>query len=413
MTNQEQPRDADAHGSGQTTGDGHRPGRTTAVLGLVPAPELPADIARQFARQLPELLANYVDDHWDWKVEVVESPLVGAVEDTARIIEQTEEYKQRHGWDYAVCITDLVICDGKDFVVADASMEKAVALISLPTFGSMGLRRRMREAILQLANELRHGSSDADRERQAQQTRKSLKVDESLRGEGARRLTGKRLFEQLFPIKRITPDKNGKTPVDVRFIARFGGNFRVLAGMVRANRPWAVFPAFKSIIAVAFATGAYGLIFPTLWKLSDAYQGPRFILLMAASMVAMVAWIIIAHRLWEPARKAVVPRIAKLYNTATVLTLSIAVVVYYVCLLGLFILAISIIVPSSLLEQKLGHPIGLSNYIVLAWLATSVATIAGAIGAGLEDEHTVRNATYGYRQRQRIQAVKETTESDY
>ena len=177
MTNQEQPRDADAHGSGQTTGDGHRPGRTTAVLGLVPAPELPADIARQFARQLPELLANYVDDHRDWKVEVVESPLVGAVEDTARIIEQTEEYKQRHGWDYAVCITDLVICDGKDFVVADASMEKAVALISLPTFGSMGLRRRVREAILQLANELRHGSSDADRERQAQQ-RQQLKAQQ-------------------------------------------------------------------------------------------------------------------------------------------------------------------------------------------------------------------------------------------
>ena len=104
---------------------------------------------------------------------------------------------------------------------------------------------------------------------------------------------------------------------------------------------------------------------------------------------------------------------ARLYNTVTVLTLSGAVVVYYVCLLGLFILAVSIIVPSSLLEARLGHPIGLSNYIVLAWLATSVATIAGAIGAGLEDEHTVRNATYGYRQRQRIQAVKETTESDY
>ncbi|MES1927354.1 hypothetical protein [Salinisphaera sp. T31B1] len=68
---------------------------------------------------------------------------------------------------------------------------------------------------------------------------------------------------------------------------------------------------------------------------------------------------------------------ARLYNTVTVLTLSVAVVVYYVCLLGLFILAVSIIVPSSLLEARLGHPIGLSNYIVLAWLATSVATIAG------------------------------------
>ena len=55
---------------------------------------------------------------------------------------------------------------------------------------------------------------------------------------------------------------------------------------------------------------------------------------------------------------------ARLYNTVTVLTLSGAVVVFYVCLLGLFILAVSIIVPSSLLEARLGHPIGLSNYIV-------------------------------------------------
>lgn len=174
-----------------------------------------------------------------------------------------------------------------------------------------------------------------------------------------------------------------------------------------------IFPAFKSVIAMAFATGAYGLIFPTLWKLSDAYHWPRFILLMATLMIAMVAWIIIAHGLWEPARKARSPRMARLYNTVTVLTLSIAVVVYYACLWGLFIPAVAIFVTTSLLAEQLGHPIGLASYIMLAWLATSVATVAGAIGAGLEDENTVRNATYGYRQRQRLQAVNEATESDY
>ena len=120
-------------------------------------------------------------------------------------------------------------------------------------------------------------------------------------------------------------------------------------------------------------------------------------------MVAMISWIIIAHTLWESIKNARSPRLVRLYNTVTVLTLSAGVVFYYVILLGLFCFTVLVFIPANMLEAQLGHAVSLFDYTILAWLVTSVATIAGALGAGLEDEETVRNATYGYRQRRRNQ----------
>lgn len=47
------------------------------------------------------------------------------------------------------------------------------------------------------------------------------------------------------------------------------------------------------------------------------------------------------------------------------------------------------------------------TYINLAWFATSISTVAGAIGAGLNNESQILESTYGYRQKQRYQKMNE------
>jgi hypothetical protein len=47
--------------------------------------------------------------------------------------------------------------------------------------------------------------------------------------------------------------------------------------------------------------------------------------------------------------------------------------------------------------RTLGHPARASDYLELAWLISSLATVGGALGAGLESDDAVRQAAYSYR----------------
>jgi hypothetical protein len=67
----------------------------------------------------------------------------------------------------------------------------------------------------------------------------------------------------------------------------------------------------------------------------------------------------------------------------------------------LLFVAAWVFVPGSYFQSTLKHPIGFGEYLTLSWLGASLATVAGALGASLEDEERVREASYGYRQRRR------------
>jgi hypothetical protein len=79
----------------------------------------------------------------------------------------------------------------------------------------------------------------------------------------------------------------------------------------------------------------------------------------------------------------------------------VAVLFAYAVLFVLVLLAAAIFVPSGYFQSTLRHPVGPGEYVTLAWMASSLATVAGALRSSLEDEDTVREAAYGYRQRRR------------
>ncbi|WP_342594120.1 hypothetical protein AAGT95_13515 [Salinicola lusitanus] len=403
---------AQDHGDGSresTAREAHSEGPLR--LGLVPAPELPERVAGLIADELSELLGRHTDDRHQWRVECVTDALIGAEDSTDNVIDQAERIKRDHGWHYVVCITDLPLFRDDRLTLAEASENLGVAIISQPALGISPLRRRLREAILHLVNEMHHGSDGEERERQQQHLEQGREARErsGIRNRNSRELMGWRLSERLVPIQRITPSDEHEKHVDVRFVsaAKWRGYAKLLGGMVRANRPWTILPAFRRIVAVAFATGAYGLIFPSLWKLSAAYEFYRFVILMIAAMAAMVTWLILDHGLWEPRRYSGSNRLTGFYNLTTVLTLTAGVACYYVILFALFLAAVILFVPADLLETTVGQSINWLNFPALAWLAASVATVAGALGSSLESDETIRSATYGYRQQLRQRKVKE------
>ncbi|WP_226577587.1 hypothetical protein [Halobacillus litoralis] len=382
-------------------------------VGLVTPPGYPKKLSQRLSGELPELLSYYVREECQWEVDSTVDPLTGVTEDSEEVLKAGLKKREKEGWDFIICLTDLPFFQDRRPIMAEASTEQNVAIISLPGLGSTPMVKRIRESILQLVNEMYHGSTEEDRDKAEYHLKiKKSQGHKHLKEKGARRLFEKRSFEHFSPLKRIRPPEGSS--MDVRFIikSRISGALRIVTGMVRANRPWAIFPAFKKVIMFAFATGSYALVFPTLWKLSNHYGLWRMFMLSILSTFLMVAWVVVAHNLWEKVNENSASYHRKLYNGATILTLFVTVSIYYTILLGMFSLAVLAFIPMEWLESQLTGPVGYDNYFYIAWTATSISIIIGALGSALENEEVVLSSTYGYRQQQRYKTVNGSLKGD-
>ena len=349
------------------------------MLGLLAAPGLPTEIAEELAAHLPPLLAERVTDAVSWRVPVLTEPEATHLTSGVDAIDLGRERMLRHGWDLAVCVTDAPLRIGRRPIVADASATHGVALISLPALGAMQTRRRARDAVIRLVDGL---------------------VGESLEtghGRAGRRVrVGRRLAELAAPIRAVeAPDVDD---VDLRFVAAVArGNFRLLTGMIRANRPWRLIVRLSRALAAAAAAVALALVTSDLWKLSDALDWIRLLALMVLSVGATVLWLIVSHRLWEQPRARASREQTVLFNVATTLTLLLGAAFLYAALFAMTLLGAALVIDSGVMAQALGHDAGIGDYAALAWMASSLGTIAGGLGAGLESDEAVREAAYGYR----------------
>ena len=97
------------------------------------------------------------------------------------------------------------------------------------------------------------------------------------------------------------------------------------------------------------------------------------------------------------------PRVRKqvlLFNVATTATVVIGVLTSYAVLFVLALVGALLLVVGPLFTEGLGHPAYLSDHLELAWLTCSLATVGGALGAGLESDDAEREAAYTYRSEQ-------------
>jgi hypothetical protein len=344
------------------------------VLGLVGAPGVAFSLARDLADAgLGEELERRLPGA-QWRVEVVESRLVQPPATDAAIVDAARQLLLDSGWDVVVCLTDLPLHIHRRPVVAHANPVHNVAIVSVPAFGAMSARHRIREGIVRLVERL-IGSRERGPDPQGGLA-------------PPRRLSVQRVRELG------TDTANGAFAFTARVLT---GNLVLLGGMVAANQPWLLSLRLSRALTGAVAVGVFGLVYSDVWRLADAFGWQRLVGTALLSVGATATTLIIGAELWERTAAPGVRKQVLLFNIATVVTVVIGVTVLYAALYLLALVAAFWFVVPQVFRSTVGHPVSLRDYFELAWLTCSLAMIGGALGAALETEDAVRQAAYVQR----------------
>jgi hypothetical protein len=344
------------------------------VIGLLAAPGPASELTESLVEEIASRLAVQLPGA-RWRIEFVSDRLVEPPADLSALIAAGRRILLERGWDLAVCVTDLPLQTARRPVIAHVSATHGVAVLSMPALGPVAVRRRTAETIVRLV-----GHILGDRAQTAGATERlalAETVSRRMRELGARTERGEH---------------------GVGFVARvLSGNIWLLLGMLRANRPWRLALRLMRALAVAFAAGVFALVTSDIWRLAH-YLGPlRLTVICLGSVAGIAVTIVVTTGLWERSPHRAAREQVALFNIVTAATVGIGVATLYLSLFIAMLAAALLLVPGNLLSLVLGHPAGVADQVALAWLATSIATLGGALGAVLETRETVREAAYTYQ----------------
>jgi hypothetical protein len=318
-------------------------------VGLVADPASPTEIAHRVS----DLDPPGGEDRGAWDIEVVSEPFTTGCEDVDTAVARLGDEARQHEWDLVVGLTELPLRDDDGrYLLVEADPQQRTAVLSLPALGGMRMHARTRHAVRTLVSGM---------------------VDPSSKD------------EHRVPLPRRS------------------GRWRLLLGMVLANRPWLLVPGLKSALVAALATGAIATINSTVWLLAGSLSWWRLMIATIASITLVVAWLVIDGELWDrpddnspDARER-----SRLYNTSTLVTLTAGVLICYLALYVVNLAWALFVLDPAVMGGYLQVSLGYGDLFVLTWFVASAATVGGGLGTGLESDEAIRAAAYSKREEER------------
>jgi hypothetical protein len=316
-------------------------------VGLVADPAAPTVIARRMTDLTP------LDGGATWDITVVSEPFTTGSEDVDTAVGRLQDHARQRERDLVVGLTELPIHDPDgSHLLVQTDPARRTAVLSLPALGGLRMHAHARRAVRSLVS----GMADADTE-------------------DAHRVA----------------------------LPRLRGRWRLLQGMVLANRPWLLVPGLKSALVAALATGAVATINSTVWLLAGSMSWWRLVVATIASVALVVAWLVIDGGLWDrpddDSRQA--RERSRLYNASTLVTLTAGVLICYVALFVVNLAWAYFVLDPDVMGGYLHAQLGYGDLFVLAWFVASAATVGGGLGSGLESDEAIRAAAYSKREQDR------------
>jgi hypothetical protein len=339
-------------------------------LGLVVSPALDEPLALELRDELHRLLSERYASV-DWDIALLRDPLVTPPVDLTDLVDAARRRLLDEDWDLAVVVTELPLRHGRRPLLSHASRMHGVGLVSLPAVGVVQRRRRLRDAAADTVGAL---------------------IGDPLHKRAKGRALARRLAELA------TDLDDDPSPQGVVFLARvISGNIRLLLGMIGANHPWRLVGRLSKALLGTLAVVVFALVTSDVWRLATSLDGLRLTVLMLLSTAAVVATLIVAHHLWERAPDRRAREQVMLFNLATLATVVFGVLTLYAFVFAVCLGAAALLIDSSVFARQVGHRVDATDYLALAWLASSLATAGGALGAMVESDEAVREAAYAYR----------------